>query len=176
MAYLYVRCTATRSTDLETLVLSVLSLFTVKFHFLRVSLITGSRDSNHCAEMLTKSVSSAYIISKGRPISDVGLCCASCVCLTSRRAASRYTANRKGDKLSPCGVLGIDMSKAFDTIQRDCLLEVLQSFLDEDEMRMIRVLLAGTTISVRFGCATSDAIETTIGTSDMPSYNRPTPM
>ena len=31
-------------------------------------------------------------------------------------------------------------------------------------MRMVRVLLAGTTISVRFGCATSDAIETTIGT------------
>ena len=61
-------------------------------------------------------------------------------------------------------ILGIDMSKAFDTIQRDCLLEVLQSFLDEDEMRMVRVLLAGTTISVRFGCATSDAIETTIGT------------
>ena len=29
---------------------------------------------------------------------------------------------------------------------------------------MVRVLLAGTTISVRFGCATSDAIETTIGT------------
>ena len=40
--------------------------------------------------------------------------------------------------------LCIDLSRAFDTIRRDKLLEVLQSFLDEPELRMIRFLLAAT--------------------------------
>ena len=40
--------------------------------------------------------------------------------------------------------LCIDLSRDFDTIRRDQLLEVLQSFLDEPELRMIRFLLAAT--------------------------------
>ena len=42
--------------------------------------------------------------------------------------------------------LCIDLSRAFDTIRRDKLLEVLQSFLDEPELRMIRFLLAATSL------------------------------
>ena len=34
--------------------------------------------------------------------------------------------------------LGIDLSRAFDTIRRDKLLDTLQTFLDESELRMIR--------------------------------------
>ena len=40
--------------------------------------------------------------------------------------------------------LGIDLSRAFDTIRRDKLLDTLQSFLGESELRMIRFLLADT--------------------------------
>lgn len=61
-------------------------------------------------------------------------------------------------------ILGIDMSKAFDCIRRDRLLEVLQSFLNEDDMRLVRVLLATTSIQVQVGKATSELAETTIGT------------
>ena len=43
--------------------------------------------------------------------------------------------------------LCIDLSRAFDTIRCDKLLEVLQSFLDEPELRMIRFLLAATSLS-----------------------------
>ena len=45
--------------------------------------------------------------------------------------------------------LCIDLSRAFDTIRRDKLLEVLQSFLDEPELRMIRFLLAATSLEPR---------------------------
>ena len=45
--------------------------------------------------------------------------------------------------------LCIDLSRAFDTIRRDKLLEVLQSFLDEPELRMIRFLLAATSLDPR---------------------------
>ena len=43
----------------------------------------------------------------------------------------------------------IDLSRAFDTIRRDKLLEVLQSFLDEPELRMIRFLLAAMSLELR---------------------------
>ncbi|XP_065189571.1 uncharacterized protein LOC135820187 [Sycon ciliatum] len=56
------------------------------------------------------------------------------------------------------------MSKAFDCIRRDRLLAVLNSFLDEDEIRLIRVLLANTSFCVRIGTATSESADTTIGT------------
>ena len=45
--------------------------------------------------------------------------------------------------------LCIDLSRAFDTIRRDNLLEVLQSFLDETDLRMIRFLLAATSLEPR---------------------------
>ena len=45
--------------------------------------------------------------------------------------------------------LGIDLSRAFDTIRRDKLLDTLQTFLDESELRMIRFLLADASLQPR---------------------------
>ena len=47
--------------------------------------------------------------------------------------------------------LGIDLSRAFDTIRRDKLLDTLQTFLDESELRMIRFLLADTSLTMERG-------------------------
>ena len=46
-------------------------------------------------------------------------------------------------------VLGIDMSRAFDNIRRDKLLTVLEIFVNESELRIIRMLLADTTLKPR---------------------------
>ena len=46
-------------------------------------------------------------------------------------------------------ITGIDMSSAFDTIDRGKLLTILEGIIDEDEQRMSRVLLTDTTINVR---------------------------
>ncbi|KAK2166914.1 hypothetical protein NP493_1298g00025 [Ridgeia piscesae] len=46
-------------------------------------------------------------------------------------------------------MLGIDLSRAFDTIRREKLLSVLHSFLDTDNAQIIRLLLSETNIIVR---------------------------
>ena len=61
-------------------------------------------------------------------------------------------------------ILGIDMSKAFDTIQRHRLLAVLETFLLPDDLRLVRLLIANTTLSVRLGGFESSPFHTTIGT------------
>ena len=61
-------------------------------------------------------------------------------------------------------VLCIDISRDFDTIRRDKLLEVLQSFLDEPELRMIRFLLAATSLEPRLSTGEGHAFASTIGT------------
>ena len=61
-------------------------------------------------------------------------------------------------------ILGIDMSRAFDTIKRDRLMHILETFLDDSELRMICLLLADTTLEpwlIKGSCA---AFNTTIGT------------
>ena len=60
--------------------------------------------------------------------------------------------------------LCMDLSRAFDTIRRDKLLEVLQSFLDEPELRMIRFLLAATSLEPRLYTGDCHAFASTIGT------------
>ena len=60
--------------------------------------------------------------------------------------------------------LCIDLSRAFDTIRRDKLLEVLQSFLDEPELRMIRFLLAATSLEPRLSTGDCHAFASTVGT------------
>ena len=45
-------------------------------------------------------------------------------------------------------ILGIDLSRAFDTVNRNKLLQVITELVDEDAVRMIRLLLANTTLSV----------------------------
>ena len=46
-------------------------------------------------------------------------------------------------------ITGIDMSSAFDIIKREKLLEILSSFLNSDEIRMIQLLLSNTTLKIK---------------------------
>ena len=61
-------------------------------------------------------------------------------------------------------ILGIDMSRAFDTIRRDKLMHILETFLDDSELRMIRLLLADTTLESQLVKGRCAAFNTTIGT------------
>ena len=60
-------------------------------------------------------------------------------------------------------VTGIDMSSAFDTIHRDELLKIAEGILDEDGLRILRILLSNTSIEVRVKGAEAEPIETNIG-------------
>ena len=53
-------------------------------------------------------------------------------------------------------VTGIDMSAAFDTIQREKLIKILETFLDEDEIRLVQFLLSNTNISIKVNGATQE--------------------
>ena len=53
-------------------------------------------------------------------------------------------------------VTGIDMSAAFDTIQRQRLLQILETFLETDEIRLVQFLLSDTTISIKVNGATEE--------------------
>ncbi|POM69335.1 Hypothetical protein PHPALM_14383 [Phytophthora palmivora] len=48
-------------------------------------------------------------------------------------------------------ILGIDLSLAFDNNDREKVLEVLRIFLHYDELRLIRLRLSATTLSLRVG-------------------------
>ena len=63
-----------------------------------------------------------------------------------------------------CHVLGLDMSKAFDTIDRRKLLDVMSSVTGPDEVCLIHHLLYNTTISVRINSALADPFHSTVGT------------
>ena len=52
------------------------------------------------------------------------------------------------------------MSSAFDTINRQKLMNELNTFLDEDECRIIRTLLSNTTINIQFEDCKGEKIET----------------
>jgi hypothetical protein len=63
-------------------------------------------------------------------------------------------------------ILGLDMSRAFDTISRAKLMEILKLDvgLEEDELRICQSLLADTVLRVRLNKTTSAPFNTTIGT------------
>ena len=67
--------------------------------------------------------------------------------------------------------LCIDLSRAFDTIRLDKLLEVLQSFLDELQLRMIRFLLTATSLEPHISTGDCHAFASTIGTPQGDSLN-----
>ena len=56
------------------------------------------------------------------------------------------------------------MSQAFDTINRQKLLEVMDTIVDKDAARMIRLLLVNTTFTVQIDNITGEPFETTTGT------------
>ena len=60
-------------------------------------------------------------------------------------------------------ILGLDMSRAFDTIIREKLLAETKSIFEEDEWRIIEKLLAQTTLQAKINNILSDPFETTIG-------------
>ena len=61
-------------------------------------------------------------------------------------------------------VLGIDMSRAFHTIRRDKLLTVLETFVNDSELRIIRMLLVETTLQPRLKRGKGSTFATTICT------------
>ena len=60
--------------------------------------------------------------------------------------------------------LGIDLSRAFDTNRREKHLSVFNSFLDTDDVQIIRLLLSDTNINVRVDEALSALFNTTVDT------------
>ena len=61
-------------------------------------------------------------------------------------------------------ILGIDLSQAFDTVDRLLLINVLEKILNKDEIMMIRKLLTNTCLKVRWnGKSTQTPFETNIG-------------
>ena len=49
------------------------------------------------------------------------------------------------------------MSAAFDTLDRDILLQILKNFVEEDELRLIQFLLSNTHINTRINNADINA-------------------
>ena len=61
-------------------------------------------------------------------------------------------------------ITGIDMSSAFDTIDRQTLLDILREIVEEDELIIIRFLLSDTIINTRINGATKEKpFESNIG-------------
>ena len=70
-------------------------------------------------------------------------------------------------------VSGIDMSSAFDTIKRDEILKLAESILQEDETRILRVLLSNTTLEVRVEGAITQPFTSNIGSPQGDSISGP---
>ena len=63
-------------------------------------------------------------------------------------------------------ILGIDMSRAFDTIDRAKLLLILESIkgLSEDDRKLIRIMLSNTSLQVQFNNVLTAPFSSNIGT------------
>ena len=70
-------------------------------------------------------------------------------------------------------VTGIDMSSAFDTMERNKLLEVVAQFMCEDNQRILRVLLSETSVEIKIKGAESQAFKSNIGGPQGDSYSGP---
>ena len=65
------------------------------------------------------------------------------------------------------------MSSAFDTIYKDQLINIAEEILDEDEVRIIRVLLSDTTLEVKINKAESSPFTSNIGSPQGDSISGP---
>lgn len=70
-------------------------------------------------------------------------------------------------------VTGIDMSSAFDTIYRDKVLEIAEEVMEEDEVRILRILLSETTLEVKVNGAESKPFKSNIGSPQGDSASGP---
>ena len=59
----------------------------------------------------------------------------------------------------------VDMSSAFDTIEREELMQALELILKEDEIRMCRLLLTETSTTLWFGKDFTESFETNKGSA-----------
>ena len=55
------------------------------------------------------------------------------------------------------------MGKAFDTVKRNNLMELLETILDPDETHMMKILVKDVTLSVKIGKELGEKITTNIG-------------
>lgn len=78
--------------------------------------------------------------------------------------AMRFLAARAQHKKWECFILGIDLSRAFDTVNRTQLLQVMGNIVDGDSLKLIRLLLANTSARVRVEKSFSDEFRLLIGT------------
>ena len=60
-------------------------------------------------------------------------------------------------------ILARDLSKAFDSVVRSKLLNLCASFMIDDELRMLRILLTETTLAIRAGQTVGSIFETLMG-------------
>ena len=60
-------------------------------------------------------------------------------------------------------VLGLDMSRAFDTLVRQLLHDGLRAIIDEDSLRMVHVLLDKTILQAKIERTLSEPFETNLG-------------
>ena len=60
-------------------------------------------------------------------------------------------------------VVGIDMSKAFDTVRRSQLLQILQDIIDPGNLNIIKVLFSNTTLSVKMNKIIGERFQTNRG-------------
>jgi hypothetical protein len=60
-------------------------------------------------------------------------------------------------------VLGLDMSRAFDTLERQLLINGLRDIIDEDSLRMVHVLLDKTNLQAKIERALSEPFDTNLG-------------
>jgi len=61
-------------------------------------------------------------------------------------------------------IMGIDLSKAFDCLDRNILISEIENVIDNDELRIVRYLLSNTTLQIRYGKRLGNKFKTTIGT------------
>ena len=60
-------------------------------------------------------------------------------------------------------ITGLDLSAAFDTINREELIKILATIVDEDELRMIRLLLSSTSLDIKLKGADTESFASNVG-------------
>ena len=75
------------------------------------------------------------------------------------KTLAEWAITSKSEKIK---LLMSDMSKAFDTINRNTLIEELKQVLDEDEIHLVKILLS-VELAVRNGSSQSEYFETNVG-------------
>ena len=112
-----------------------------------LSLVTLARITPSVVAFLSPSQSG---FRKGTSTSDVMWC-------------KRWLAAKAQRFHWQCHILGLDMSRAFDTISRQKLLQVMSTIVHCDELRMIQMLMLNTTLEVKVGNHLAPSFKTTIG-------------